>query len=93
MKTLKSVCNPGSPIEDDSEADIRYVYAVKKQVLNSYCWGCYVSSQTISYMIADKSMNFETEIQTQVRDGLTVVALYEKYTCLRFTEPISQLNK
>lgn len=38
-------------------------------------------------------MNFETEIQTQVRDGLTVVILYEKYTCLRFTELISQLNK
>ena len=30
MKTLKSVSIPGTPIEDDSEADIRYVYAVKK---------------------------------------------------------------
>lgn len=38
-------------------------------------------------------MNFETEIQTQVRDGLTAVALYEKYICLRFTELIPQLNK
>ena len=84
-----------TPIEDDSEADIRYVYAVKNQLLASYRWGCCVSSQTISYVVADETMDLDAEMRTQACDGLPVVmlALYEKYTCLRFTELISRLNK
>lgn len=40
-------------------------------------------------------MDFEAERKQQAADGLPVVllALYEKYTCLRFTELITQLDK
>lgn len=77
-----------APAEDESEDDLRYVYAVKTQSLGSYRWGCCVSSQTISYVVADASMNLEQEMAVQGQDGLPVVmlALYEKFTCLRFTE-------
>ena len=82
-----------APIEDLSEEDIRYVYAVKHQVYNSYRWGCCVCSQTISYVIADQ--DFEAQRNAQAEDGLPVVllSLYEKYTCLRFTELITNMDK
>ena len=84
-----------APIEDLSEEDIRYVYAVKHQVYNSYRWGCCVSSQTISYVTADEEMDFEAQRKAQAEDGLPVVllSLYEKYTCLRFTQLITHLDK
>lgn len=81
-------------VEDDSEADIRYVYAVKVQSLNSYRWGCCVASQTISYVVADEEMDIAAQMDVQACDGLPVVtlALYQKYTCLRFTQLISALE-
>lgn len=81
-------------VEDDSEADIRYVYAVKVQSLNSYRWGCCVASQTISYVVADAEVDIDAEMDVQACDGLPVVtlALYQKYTCLRFTQLISALE-
>lgn len=92
---LHKMMPPDAPIEDASEADIRYVYAVREQTLGTYRWGCCVSSQTISYVVADAAMDFEAERKQQAADGLPVVllALYEKYTCLRFTELITQLDK
>ena len=92
---LHKMMPPDAPIDDLSEEDIRYVYAVKHQVYNSYRWGCCVSSQTISYVTADEEMDFEAERKAQAEDGLPVVllALYEKYTCLRFTELITHLDK
>lgn len=92
---LHKMMPPNAPIEDLSEEDIRYVYAVKHQVYNSYRWGCCVSSQTISYVTADEEMNFEAQKKAQAEDGLPVVllSLYEKYTCLRFTELITNLDK
>ena len=80
---------------DDSEEDIRYVYAVKNQQAGNYRWGICVSSQTINYIVADPNMDFDAEMDTQARDGLPLVALalYEKYTCLRFTELIAQVGK
>ncbi len=84
-----------TPVEDDAEEDIRYVYAAKNQMANSYRWGCCVTSQTISYVIADEAMNLEDERKAQAEDGLPVVllSLYEKYTCLRFTELITHMEK
>lgn len=92
---LHKMMPPDAPIEDLSEEDIRYVYAVKHQTYNTYRWGCCVSSQTISYVTADEAMDFEAERRAQADDGLPVVvlSLYEKYTCLRFTELITHLNK
>lgn len=84
-----------SPVEDSSEEDVRYVYALKNQSLNSYRWGCCISSQTISYVVADGEEDLEGEMENQARDGLplTLVALYEKYTCLRFTQLITTVDK
>lgn len=81
--------------EDDSEEDIRYVYAVKNQPECNYRWGICVSSQTINYIVADPSMDLIAEMDTQARDGMPLVALalYEKYTCLRFTELIAESGK
>ena len=92
---LHKMVPPDAPIEDLSEEDIRYVYAVKHQVYNSYRWGCCVSSQTISYVTADEGMDFEAQKTAQAEDGLPVVllSLYEKYTCLRFTQLITHLDK
>ena len=82
-------------MEDAAEEDIRYVYAAKNQNQNAYRWGCCVTSQTISYVIADEDMNFTAQRDAQAADGLPVVllSLYEKYTCLRFTELITRMKK
>lgn len=84
-----------APMEDAAEEDIRYVYAAKNQNQNAYRWGCCVTSQTISYGIADEDMNFTAQRDAQAADGLPVVllSLYEKYTCLRFTELITRMKK
>lgn len=80
--------------EDEAEEDIRYVYAARNQEKDAYRWGCCVTSQTISYIVADEAMDFEAERRTQASDGLPVVllTLYEKYTCLRFAE-LTRMNK
>lgn len=80
--------------EDESEEDIRYVYAARNQENDAYRWGCCVTSQTISHIVADESMDFEAERTAQASDGLPVVllALYEKYTCLRFAE-LTKMSK
>ena len=84
-----------APVEDAAEEDIRYVYAAKNQNLNAYRWGCCITSQTISYVVADKTMDISAQRATQAADGLPVVllSLYEKYTCLRFTELITRMKK
>lgn len=84
-----------APMEDAAEEDIRYVYAAKNLQHKAYRWGCCVTSQTISYVTANPDMDFETERKTQSEDGLPVVllSLYEKYTCLRFTQLITHLEK
>ena len=85
----------GVMMEDESEDDISYVDAVKSRALGTYRWGCCVTSQTISYIVADETMNLEAELHTQAEDGLPVIllALYEKYTCLRFTELLASADK
>ncbi len=88
--------DPTTPVEDTSEADVRYVYAVKNVSLNGYRWGCCVTSQTTAYAVADVGgeLNLAKEMETQAADGLpiTLLALYEKYTCQRFTELIAGLK-
>ena len=86
---------PDSPAEDDSEEDVRFVYAVKTQSLGSYRWGCCVSSQTISYVSARAELDLDGEMAEHARDSLPLilVALYEKYTCLRFTQLIAGADK
>lgn len=92
---LHKMMPPDTPMEDLAEEDIRYVYAAKNQEQNAYRWGCCVTSQTISYVVADETMNLEAQREAQAADGLPVVllALYEKYTCLRFTQLITGMRK
>lgn len=87
--------NLENPVEDESEEDINYVYAVKAQSLGSYRWGCCVTSQTMSYIVADSEMNFEAEMAEQLESNITVIllALYQKYTCLRFRELLAITDK
>lgn len=88
---LHLMVEPESDAEDAAEEDINYVYAVKDQSLGSYRWGCCVTSQTINYIVADSEMDIDGEMHEQSENGLPVVllALYQKYTCLRFKELIS----
>jgi hypothetical protein len=92
---LHKMMSPDAPMEDAAEEDIRYVYAAKNQAQNAYRWGCCITSQTISYVTADAHMDLDGERAAQAADGLPVVllSLYEKYTCLRFTELITRLEK
>lgn len=82
-------------VEDDSEEDIYFVYAVKAQKLGSYRWGCCITSQTISYIVANQDMDIEAEMEDQAENGIPVVllALYQKYTCLRFRELLAIVDK
>lgn len=84
-----------APMEDAAEEDIRFVYAARNLDHNAYRWGCCVTSQTITYVVADEEMDFAAQRDAQAADGLPVVllALYEKYTCLRFTQLITRLDK
>ena len=84
-----------SDMEDQSEEDVRYVFAVKIKEKNAYRWGACVSSQTLSYMFADEAMDMAAHREEQTRDILpiAILALYEKYTCLRFGQLILSSDK
>ena len=92
---LHKMLSPDAPMEDAAEEDIRYVYAAKSLDRNAYRWGCCVTSQTIAYVTADEALDLEAERRAQAADSLPLVllSLYEKYTCLRFTELIARLEK
>ena len=91
---LHKMLPPDTPVKDASEEDIRYVYAARSQQHDAYRWGCCVTSQTISYVVADPEMDLPAQREVQAADGLPVVvlSLYEKYTCLRFTELITRMK-
>lgn len=84
--------HPDHPVEDESERDLRYVYAAKNQPLNSYGWGCCVTSQTLSYILADESLDVGKNLRIQASNEmlLVILALYEKYTCLHFAKLLAQ---
>lgn len=84
----------GEIMEDESEGDIRYVFSVKSRALGTYRWGCCVTSQTISYIVADEDLDVNAEMLAHAEDCLPIIllALYEKYSCLRFTQLLSSVN-
>lgn len=81
--------------EDYSEEDVRFVYAVKNQERKAYRWGCCITSQTCSYVTANEQMDLTAELNDQENDGLPVMvlALYEKFTCLRFTQRMAEYDR
>lgn len=80
------------PAFDGSEDDVNFVYALKDQQRGSYGWGCCISSQTICYLVANDSSSMEDILVDQAENGLPLVmlALYQKYTCLRFQTLLAQ---
>ena len=92
---LHKMVEPDAPMEDAAEEDIRYVFAARNRDKQAYRWGCCVASQTISYVVADPALDLAAQLAVQAEDGLPVVllALYEKYTCLRFTQLMTGLKK
>ena len=80
------------PVSDGSEADINYVYALKDQQRDSYGWGYCISSQTICYLVANDRNTMDEILGDQAENGLPLVmlALYQKYTCLRFQTLLAQ---
>lgn len=92
---LHLMVDPEREVEDRSEEDVNFTYAVKDQTIGSYRWGCCITSQTISYIVADADMDIDAEMSRQCENGLPVVllALYQKHTCLRFKELISITDK
>ena len=77
-----------STLEDASEEDLRYVYAVKNETRNAYRWGCCVASQRVSYVMANPNMDFDSEMRDLAADALPMAALMlnQRFTCLRFTQ-------
>ncbi len=81
----------GNPITDNSEEDLRFVYARIGEVSRTYRWAACVTSESVSYITADAEMDLAAQMQTRARAGLPIAmfALYEKYTCLHYTEMIA----
>lgn len=79
--------------EDESEEDIHFTYAVKNQPLMSHRFGYCITSQTISYLSAQPELDLIGEMEDQRENILPLIllALYQKYTCLRFRELLSAL--
>lgn len=68
-----------TPLENAPEEDLRFVYAVRDYETDSYRWGVCVSSQSISYVVADEKMDLDAELDVQGEDGLPLVMRYSGY--------------
>lgn len=79
---------------DEAEEDVRYVYAVKDVTEQTYRWGCCVSLQSVCMVTADPALDLDGEMAARLSDDLPpiLLTLYQKYTCLRFTELLSQTH-
>ena len=84
----------GNPVTENSEDDLRFVYAKISEITHSFRWAACVTGQTVSYITADPNMDLRTQMEIRGRAGLPVVmlALYEKYTCLRYTEVLADMD-
>ncbi len=81
-------------VTDNSEEDVNFIYAKIGEISHTYRWAACVTSQTLSYIVADPDMDLESQMGIRGRAGLPVVmfALYEKYTCIRYTEAIADTD-
>lgn len=92
-KNLHLLEDLNNPAEDESEEDVFYTYSVKNQEADSYRFGYCVTSQTISYLVANPRLDLAFEMHDQRKNILPMVllALYQKYTCIYFREQLSLL--
>ena len=80
-----------NPVTDNSEEDVRFVYAKIDEISHTFRWATCVTSQTESFIVADPEMDLINKMEIRGRAGLPIVmlALYEKYTCLHYTEELT----
>ena len=85
----------GVSMTDESEEDVCWAYSVKDQESGTYRWGCCVTSQTVNYVFANPALDLEAAFLSQAEDGLPLVllALYQEYSCLYFTELLASADK
>lgn len=73
---------------DYSEKDVAYVTGARDVDLCSYGWGCAITSQEISYAYANGNNSPLERAQDDLL--LTMLVMYQKYTCIHLNEEIHQ---
>ena len=86
-----------SEFEDASEADINYTSGARDVKNKTYRWGSCISSLDISFVYACKDIPKDEEaLISCVKDitacdlFLTILAMIQKYTCMRLNEAIHE---
>lgn len=74
--------------EDGSEQDVAYVTGAKDVISEDYGWGCCVTSQEISLVYAQGKLPLAERAEDDLL--LTVLAVYQKYSCLLLNEEIHE---
>ena len=73
---------------DSSEKDVAYVTGARDVDLCNYGWGCAITSQEISYAYANGGKSPIERAQDDLL--LTMLVMYQKYTCMHLNEEIHQ---
>lgn len=82
--------------EDVSEMDVEYATGAKDVEDEHYGWACAITSQEISYAYGPKLGKMEprdkNDLWERSKDDLllTMIVMYQKYTCMIFNERIHQ---
>ena len=82
--------------EDVSEMDVEYATGAKDVEDEHYGWACAITSQEISYAYGPKLGKMEPRDKNGLRERseddllLTMIVMYQKYTCMIFNERIHQ---
>lgn len=82
--------------EDVSEMDVEYVTGAKDVEDEHYGWACAITSQEISYAYGPGQGKTEPRDKNGLRERseddllLTMIVMYQKYTCMIFNEKIHQ---
>lgn len=82
--------------EDVSEMDVEYATGAKDVEDEHYGWACAITSQEISYAYGPGQGKMEPRDKNGLRERseddllLTMIVMYQKYTCMIFNERIHQ---
>ncbi len=81
-------------IDDPALSDVKYVCGAKEPVTDTCSWGCCTSLEGVAYVRHRDGREPEDLMREQLTDTLPVIllVLYQKYTCLSFTERITGLR-
>ena len=74
--------------EDLSEKDVEYVTGARDVDSEDYGWGCSITSQEISYAYAKGKSSLVDRASDDLL--LTMLVMYQKYTCMILNEEIHQ---